>query len=213
MECGVSECACVGPTIIAKSTAVYGENIGNNGNYWFLCLYCVPLTTAQSSWKKLNQMLLKTVTTAKKSYKTVHGSVAMETSTQHQSQYSTLCMSIWTSQNSSTVGPSVVLSHIVVSVCKLPGSYSSTISSRLNLFIPCICAFTYLSSSIIFTADMSSSSHPCSVASAVVNHACEHIYWNRYWHRYHYSACGGRCYDQCGARSGLPQLQCSTRRE
>ena len=33
--------------------------------------------------------------------------------------------------------------------------------SRLNLFIPGVYTFTYLSSSIIFMADMSSSSHPC----------------------------------------------------
>ena len=42
--------------------------------------------------------------------------------------------------------------------------------SRLNAwFIPCVCAFTYLSLLIIFMADMSSSW--CSV----VNHAHEHV--------------------------------------
>ena len=42
--------------------------------------------------------------------------------------------------------------------------------SMLNArFIPCVCAFTYLSSSIIFT---SSSSRPC---CSVVNHAREHV--------------------------------------
>ena len=80
--------------------------------------------------------------------------------------------------------------------------------SRLNPFIPCVCAFTYLSPSIISMADMSSSSHPSVLfirVHAVVNQAREHVntqsisghtwtsgtrvqqtpgkwYINRYWH-------------------------------
>ena len=45
----------------------------------------------------------------------------------------------------------------------------------LNPFIACVCVFTYLSSSMKITADMSSSSHPCCLVTAVVNHTHEHI--------------------------------------
>ena len=104
--------------------------------------------------------------------------------------------------------------------------------SMLNAqFIPCVCTFTYLSSLIIFTADTSSSSRPC---CSVINHAHEHvnistrmhgafqgIHGSRgtrvrqtrgkmldiytYIHTYIHT-CAGCCHDQCGARSGSPQL-------
>ena len=50
--------------------------------------------------------------------------------------------------------------------------------SRLDArFIPYVCAFTYmyLLSSIIFTANPSCSSRPCSRVHAVLNHAREHV--------------------------------------
>ena len=86
-------------------------------------------------------------------------------------------MSIWTSQNSSTVRPSVVFdSHRRIG--NLPGQLQRHCLSKLNPFIhvPCVCTFTYLSSSIIFTADMSSSSRPwCSAQVECINHAHEHV--------------------------------------
>ena len=49
--------------------------------------------------------------------------------------------------------------------------------SRLNPFIPCVCAFTYLSSSILFTADTVTETRvaPVVLAVSVVNHAREHV--------------------------------------
>ena len=105
--------------------------------------------------------------------------------------------------------------------------------SRLNPFIPCVCAFTYLHSSIIFTADMSSSSRPCcSVECSCKSHVSmwntQNIsgrtrisgtrvrqtqakwYRHRYIDRYHYSVHGGHCHNQCGASSGSPQLTMKT---
>ena len=99
--------------------------------------------------------------------------------------------------------------------------------SRLNLFIPCVSAFNYLSSSIIFTADTSSFSHPCCSVSTC---SCKSPTWAHQYtgihrafqdvhgsqepgcdkrgvnNRYCYSTRRDRCHDQCGACSGSPQL-------
>ena len=99
----------------------------------------------------------------------LYGSIYPQITRRHYSKFSVAPMSILTSQNNSTVSSSVVFdSHRRVG--RLPGSYSQLhCLSRLNPFIPCVCAFIYLSSSIIFTEDTSSSSH------AVVNHARAHV--------------------------------------
>ena len=87
-----------------------------------------------------------------------------------------------TKQQNSKLTQVIFDSHRCVG--KLLGSYSLQVRWQVAgqlqlhclssgiLFIPCVCAFTYLSSLIIFTADTSSSSHPL---SAVVNHAHEHV--------------------------------------
>ena len=151
-------------------------------------------------------------------------------------------MSIWTSQNSSTVGPSVV-SDSVSCLCRYeqycslawPISRSQVTQARhlqvveqlqlhclnrLNAFIPCVCAFTYLSSSDNFHGRRVA---PVILAVLVVTHASEHINILEYaehsghtqisgtrvrqmrgkWyiHNHNYSACGGHYHDQCGARS------------
>ena len=86
-------------------------------------------------------------------------------------QFSVVPMLIWMSQNSSTFSPSVVFdSHRHIG--KLPGQLQCHCLSRLNPFIPCVCAFIYLSS---FTADMSSSSHPC----CSVECSCKSHMWAR----------------------------------
>ena len=79
------------------------------------------------------------------------------------SKFSVASLSIWTSQNSSTVSSSVVFdSHKRIG--KLLGSYSSTVSVGWVRLYHNVCAFTYLSSLIIFMADTRSSSRPhCSV--------------------------------------------------
>ena len=61
-----------------------------------------------------------------------------------------------------------------------------------ELLIPCVCAwFTYLHLLIIFTADMSSSSHP---SSAVVNHAHEHVNIPKYTEYFRaYTDLGNQC--------------------
>ena len=53
--------------------------------------------------------------------------------------------------------------------------------SRLNSFISCVCAFTYLSSSVIFTADTSSSSRPC----CSVECSCKSRTWAHQYTRIH----------------------------
>ena len=76
----------------------------------------------------------------------------------HCSKFSVASLSIWTSQNSSTVSIPVVFdsSHSQAH-WQVAWQLQFHCLSRLNPFIPCVCAFTYLSSSIIFTADTSSS--------------------------------------------------------
>ena len=112
-----------------------------------------------------------------------HVSLYSSTSTitrRHCSKFSITPMSTWISQHSSTVSSSAVLdSH------KRVGKFSCLCRqlqlhclNRLNPFIPCVCTFTYLSSSVIFTADTSSSSRPCcsiKCMHAVVNGTCEHV--------------------------------------
>ena len=92
----------------------------------------------------------------------LYGSTYTKITRRHCSKFSVAPLLLMrTSQNSSTVLGTVIppvasdsVSHRCVG--KLPGSYCL---SRLNArFLPCVCAFTYLSSSIIFTADTSSSS-------------------------------------------------------
>ena len=50
---------------------------------------------------------------------------------------------------------------ILTGMCEVAGQLQFHCLSRLNPFIPCVCAFTYLSSSIKITADTTSSSHTC----------------------------------------------------
>ena len=141
----------------------------------------------------------------------------------HCSKFSVTSMSIWTSQNSSTISPSVV-SELHRCVGKLPGSYSSTISvSWISLYHVSAHSPT-LSSLITFTADMNSSScGPCCykshtwAPSIAIPKYTEHFRAytdlrnhagcnkrgvnNTYIHSaYHSSVHGGRCHDQCGAR-------------
>ena len=80
-------------------------------------------------------------------------------------------------------------------VGKLPGSYSSTVSvGWIRLYHVYAHAFTYtctLSSSIIFTADTSSSSHPC--CSCSVQCSCRSRTWARQYigiHRAFYGVHG-----------------------
>ena len=92
----------------------------------------------------------------------------------HCSKFSVTLMSIWTSQNSSTVSSLVVFDSHCRHVGKLSGSYSSTVSvGWIRLYH--VCAFTYLSLSIIFTADTSSSSRPC----CSVECSCKSHMWAR----------------------------------
>ena len=77
------------------------------------------------------------------------------------SKFRVVPMSIWTSQNSSTVSS---LAVVFIHTGALPSCRAATAplsQYRLNLSRPCVCAFTYLSSSIIFTADTSTSSRCC----------------------------------------------------
>ena len=77
---------------------------------------------------------------------------------------------IWTSQNSSTLLSPCINHFWFTQACwQVAGQLQLKCLSRLNpWFIPCVCAFTYLPSSIIFTADMS-------IAPAVKYHICEHV--------------------------------------
>ena len=96
----------------------------------------------------------------------------------HCSKFSVVPLSTWTSQNSSTLSSSVVLIHTGVLARCHAATAPCTVSVGWSV-IPCVCAFTYLSLSIVFMADMSSSSQSChSLAvqlSAVANHAHEHF--------------------------------------
>ena len=81
----------------------------------------------------------------------------------HCSKFSVAPLSMWTSQNSSTVSPSSRFWFSITQACwQVSGQLQLHCLSRLNAwFIPCDCAFTFLSLLIIFTADTSSSSCPC----------------------------------------------------
>ena len=89
----------------------------------------------------------------------------------HCSKFS---LSIWTSQNSMQYSKLIGRFWFITQArWQVAGQLQLHCLSRLNLFIPCVCTFTYLSTSIIFTADTSSSSRPCcSVALAVQSIKC-----------------------------------------
>ena len=97
----------------------------------------------------------------------------------HCSKFSVAPLSIWTSQNSSAVITSVVFDSLHSQArWQLVGQLQFHCLSRLNPFIPCVCAFTYLSSSIIFTADMSSSRRHCRSVEWMQLHMNTSIYRN-----------------------------------
>ena len=80
----------------------------------------------------------------------------------HCSKFSVVPLSMSTPQNSSTVTESISF-WFTQARWQVAGQLQIHCLCRLNPFIPCVCAFTYLSSLIIFTVDMSSSSmssHP-----------------------------------------------------
>ena len=76
----------------------------------------------------------------------------------HRSKFSVTPLSIWMPQYSKLIGRF----WITQARWQVAGQYC--LSRLQNPFIPRVCAFTYLSLSIFFMADTSSSSHPgCSV--------------------------------------------------
>ena len=92
------------------------------------------------------------------------------------SKFSVASMSMWTSQSSSTVSPSVVYTSTVAS-CQATTVPSTHCLIMLNLFVPCVCTFIYmymyLSSVTIFTADKEWLL--VSWGLTVVSHACSNI--------------------------------------
>ena len=95
----------------------------------------------------------------------------------HCSKSSVTPLLIWTSQNNSTVSSLVV---ILIHTGALGSCRAATapLSAVDWIRIPCVCTFTYLSSSIIFTADMSSSSCPTVQSQLQITHVSTPIYWN-----------------------------------
>ena len=147
----------------------------------------------------------------------------------HCSKFSVTPLSIWTSQNSSTVSLLVVVWFTQAS-WEVARQLQLHCLSRLNLSRPRVCAFTYLFSSIFFMPNTSSYSRCC----CSVECSCKSCMWgcqytrihgalgctqisgtrvrqtqgkwyiDRYIHTYYYSMHGRRCHDQCGLAQAHP---------
>ena len=100
----------------------------------------------------------------------------------HRSKFSAAPMSIWMSQNSSTVSSLVVFYSHRHHGYQIAGQLQLHCLSRLNPFRPYVCAFTYLSSLIVFMADMSSSSLPCCSVECM---QCKSHTWAHQYTRIH----------------------------